>query len=199
MLDARDSAAGVAAAHEWWKDSVSGPLTTSSVGRWRREMSADAQRFAELHLAGFLREHGYHGARDAKGELAVVPGADGVGPGNEQLLVELARRDTVVLRPAPSNAADLFRLPHGVFLGVRGQLDPGRGQPWARRVVGSVGLVGALILRRLQRRPVMWVRRATLRERQPRDAVEVFVAVVLRSLARQVSLEDVWEEWPIRV
>ena len=48
MLDSRDTAANVAAEHEWWKESVSGPLNTASVGRWRTDMSADARRFAGL-------------------------------------------------------------------------------------------------------------------------------------------------------
>ena len=85
MLDSRGTAANVAADHEWWKESVAGPLTTASVGRWQREMSADAQRFAALHLCGFLREHGYEGAEEPRREVAVVPVADGVGPGQRAI------------------------------------------------------------------------------------------------------------------
>jgi hypothetical protein len=192
MLEGRSSAAeGVAAAHEWWKESVAGPLTTGSVGRWRRDMAADVQRFAELHLAGFLRQHGYEGARDPAGEIAVVPVADGVGPANESLLLELARRDTVVERPAPARSGELHRQPVIVFLGVRGQLDPGRDLPPASRAIGAVMLVAGLLVRRLQRRPMLWVRNATLRERRSRDPVEVVVVAGLRALARQVSLEAV--------
>ena len=189
MLDSRDSAAGVAADHEWWKAQVSGPLKTTSVGRWRREMSADAQRFAALHLAGFLRQHGYEGARDAQSEVAVVPVADAVGPNNERLLLELARRATVVVRPSPSAPFQLLAQDDVVFLGLRGQLDPCRGQPTVRRVI-SAGLIGAaLLVRRLQRRPVLWVRRATLRTRRPRDSVELVLVALLRLLARQGELE----------
>jgi hypothetical protein len=189
MLESRSSAAGgVAAAHEWWKESVSGPLTTASVGRWRREMSGDAQRFAELHLSGFMREHGYEGAREPRHELAVVPVADAVGPSNEPLLVELARQDTTVVRPAPARPGELHREPVIVFLGVRGQLDPGRGLPPARRLGGALMLVAELLVRRLQGRPARWVRRATLRERRPRDPLEMLVVLALRSLARQVDL-----------
>ena len=139
MLDTRATAASVAADHEWWKGSVAGPLTTTSVGRWRREMSADVQRFAGLHLASFLREHGYEGAVEPRREVAVVPVADGVGPANERLLLELARRDAVVARPAPKTPAELHRRPALVFLGVRGQLDPCREQGAARRVVSLGG------------------------------------------------------------
>lgn len=192
MLEARSAAAGaVAGAHEWWKESVSGPLTTSSVGRWRREMSPDVQRFAELHLAGFLREHGYEGAREPAREIAVVPVADGVGPSNESLLLDLARRDTVVVRPAPARPGELHRQPVIVFLGVRGQLDPGRDLAPARRAIGVLMLVAGLLVRRLQRRPMLWVRRATLRDRQPRHPAEVLVVAALRLLARQVSLAEV--------
>jgi hypothetical protein len=192
MLEGRSSAAeGVAAAHEWWKESVGGPLTTSSVGRWRREMPTDVQRFAELHLAGFLRQHGFEGARDPAREIAVVPVADGVGPSNESLLIELARRDTVVVRPAPAHSGELHRQRVIVFLGVRGQLDSGRDLPPARRAIGAVMLVAGLLVRRLQRRPMLWVRSATLRERRTRDPLEVMVVAALRVLARQVSLDAV--------
>jgi sulfotransferase family protein len=196
MLDARASAAGVVGAHEWWKESVSGPLTTTSVGRWRREMSADAQRFAALHLAGFIREHGYEDARDAMGELAVVPVADAVGPSNERLLVELARRDRVVARPAPTSPLELASQDDVVFLGVRGQLDPGRGRPPAGHILGAILLAGGLLWRRLRGRPVSWVRQATLRDREPRHPLELLVAGSLRLLAREVSLEQAWREHP---
>jgi hypothetical protein len=196
MLDGRAAAAAVAAEHEWWKAAVSGPLTTASVGRWRREMSADAQRFAGLHLAGFLREHGYEGARDAEHEVAIVPVADGVGPTNERLLLELARRSTVVLRPGPTTLRALHSQPELVFLGVRGQLDPSRGQPFVRRVVSTVGIGSGLVVRRLQRRPILWVRRATLHPRRPRDPLEVGLVVLLRLLALEVQPEEVWLRVP---
>jgi hypothetical protein len=198
MLDARGSASEVAAAHEWWKASVTGPITTASVGRWRGSMSADAQRFAELHLAGFLRAHGYDGARDATRELALVPVGDSVGPGNESLLIELARRDTVVVRPSPASPFELHRQPTIVFLGVRGQLDPGHGRPAGRRLAGVAMLVGGLLVRRIGGRPMLWVRRATLRDRRPRDPLELLLVAALRLLARQVPIEAVWRDLPTR-
>ena len=199
MLDTRGTAGSVAADHEWWKGSVAGPLTTASVERWRREMSADVQRFAGLHLASFIREHGYEGAQEPEREVAVVPVGDAVGPANERLLLELARRAAVVMRPAPITPAELYRHPALLFLGVRGQLDPSRGQAAARRVISVATLAGGLVVRRLQGRPVRWVRQATLRSRQPRDAAEVMVVLLLRFLARQVSLDEACTDLPPRV
>jgi hypothetical protein len=199
MLDTRGTAASVAADHEWWKGSVAGPLTTASVGRWRREMSADVQRFAGLHLASFIREHGYEGAVEPEREVAVVPVGDAVGPASERLLLELARRGAVVARPAPTTPSELYRQPALLFLGVRGQLDPSRGQGAARRVISVVALAGGLVVRRLQGEPVRWVRQGTLRPRLPRDAAEVLVVLLLRVLARQVSLDEAWTDLPPRV
>ncbi len=190
MLDARGTAGVVAAQHEWWKESVAGPLNSRSVGRWQRQMSTDARRFAALHLAGYLREHDYDGAAEPKGEVAVLPGADAVGPKNEALLLELARRDLVVARPAPDTPSAQHRQRHLLFLGVKGQLDPTRGQPVTRRVLGA-GMLGlGLVVRRLQGRPVLWVRRATLREPRLKDPAERLLALLLRLLARDVPLED---------
>jgi hypothetical protein len=190
MLDARTSAANVAAEHEWWKRSVAGPLTTASVGRWRREMSEDASRFASLHLAGFLREHGYEGAADPEWVVGVVPVADAVGPSNERLLLELARRGAVVARPSPAAPGELHRRPHLLFLGVRGQLDPCRDGGAGPRVISLAALAGGLLVRRLQGRAIAWVRQATLRSRRPRDPVEVLVALLLRLLSRQLTVEE---------
>jgi hypothetical protein len=191
MLDARRSAAGVAAEHEWWKRSVAGPLHTGSVGRWRGEMSADARRFASLHLAGFLREHGYEGAMDPGGEVAVLPGGDAVGPNNEGLLLELARRGLVVARPVPLTPLAQHRQPRLVFVGVKGQLDPTRGQPALRRVMGGGLLAIGLVVRRLRGRPVLWVRRATLRPRRDRDPLERLLAPLLRLFAQDVGMQEV--------
>jgi hypothetical protein len=193
MLDARAKAANVAAEHEWWKASVSGPLQTSSIGRWHDEMSADARRFAALHLAEFLRQHDYEGAEEARGHVALLPGADAVGPRNESLLLELARRGSVVVRPAPATPMAQHRQRALVFLGARGQLDPTRGQRLARRIIGTAMLGMGLLARRVQGRPVLWVRRGTLRQRRRRDPAEQLLALVLRVLTRQVKLEDVPE------
>jgi hypothetical protein len=119
-----------------------------------------------------------------------------VGPANERLLLELARRGAVVARPAPRTPPELHRQSALFFLGVRGQLDPCRGQGAGRRVISVATLAGGLVVRRLQGRPVRWVRRATLRPRQPRDAAEILVALLLRALARQVPLEEAWTDAP---
>jgi hypothetical protein len=194
MLESRETAANVAAEHEWWKESVAGPLTSSSIGRWRESMSTDAKRFAALHLADFLRTYGYEGARDARGEVAVVPTGAFVGPGNEVLLLSLARRDLVVRRPSPCGPLQLHRFHAAgrlVFLGKRGQLDPGRGRPIVRRVP-STGLIAVgLVLQRLQRRPFLWLRRQTLRPRRPGDPSEWLLASAFRLLAREVEIVDV--------
>lgn len=191
MLDAREQAGNVAAEHEWWKASVSGPLQTGSVGRWHEEMSADACRFAALHLADFLREHGYDGALEAEAEVAIVPGADAVGPKNERLLLELARRGIVVVRPAPIVPLAQHRQKALVFLGVSGQLEPARGQSALQRVFAMALLGSGLGIRRVSGRPILWVRRATLRRRRTRDPIERLLVLLLRLAAREVDLDSV--------
>ena len=191
MLDRRASAERVVAEHEWWKRPVAGPLETSRTGRWMREMEPDVQRFASLHLAAHLRRHRYEGARQPAGRVTIVPVADAVGPRNEQLLLDLARQDTVVRRPAPRDPSALRRQRRLVFLGTRGQLDPSAGRPALHRVRSAVALAALLALRRVRGRPVLWVRRATLRARRTSDPGELNLAAWLRLLARQVALEDV--------
>jgi hypothetical protein len=56
-------------------------------------------------------------------------------------------------------------------------------------------LAAGLFGRRLQRRPMLWVRRATLRPRRPGDPLETLLALQLRLLARQVSPEEVWQRF----
>jgi hypothetical protein len=161
------------------------------VGRWRDEMSANTRRFAALHLADYLREHGYEGAQDAAGEVALLPIGDAVGPNNELLLLDLARRGLVVVRPAPATPMAQHQNAHLVFVGVKGQLDPTRGQPALRRLVGQ-GMLGlGLLGRRLQGRPILWLRQATLWPRRPRDPGEHVLPLLLRPLAREVTMTDI--------
>lgn len=193
MLDSRESAADVAAEHEWWKSAVAGPLNTASVGKWRREMSADARRLAGLHLAGFLREHGYEGAEEPRRSVAVVPVGAGVGPSNELLLLELARRGMVVERPAPTGMSALHEAQSGgrlLYLGTKGQLDPSRGQGTLRRLQAAAYTAVGLKLRWLQRKPIPWLRRNTLRPKRPRDPGERVIAPFFRAFAREVSIEE---------
>ncbi|MEX1295608.1 MAG: sulfotransferase [Candidatus Limnocylindrales bacterium] len=193
MLDSRKTAAGVAAEHEWWKASVSGPLDTANIGKWREQMSADARRFADLHLASYLREHGYEGAVEPRRSVAVVPVGAAVGPSNERLLLDLARRGIVVERPAPTGVNALRRA-HAegrlLCLGTKGQLDPSRGQGVRARTFTVLAAVIGLPLRRLQGRPVLWLRRHTLRQKRPTDPVERIVSPLFRLLAREVSIEE---------
>ena len=194
MLDSRDSGTKVAAEHEWWKASVSGPLNTASVGRWEREMSADAKHFAALHLAGYLRQHGYQGALQPRRAVAVVPVGAAVGPQNESLLLELARREMVVQRPSPTDMDVLDRAQSEgrlVYLGTKGQLDPSRGEGMHRRLLAVVASFLGLSIRRLQRKPILWVRRNTLRPKRTRDPVERIIAPLFRLLAREVPLAEV--------
>ena len=126
MLDPRPAASAVAGEHEWWKEGVTGPLDASRVGRWRREMPAAERRFAGVHLAGYLREHGYAEARTAEGSVAVVPVGTAVGPANDGVLLDLAHRYMEVVRPTPTDVATIDSADEVVFVGVRGQLDPFR-------------------------------------------------------------------------
>jgi hypothetical protein len=151
-------------------------------------MSADARRFAALHLAAYLREHGYEGALDADAEVAILPGADAVGPNNEAILLELARRRIAVARPAPATPTLQHRQEHLVFLGARGQLEPARGRSALRRAVAMIMLGSGLAIRRLRGRPVLWIRRTTLRTRRDGDPAERMLAILLRVFARQTDL-----------
>ena len=194
MLDSRQTAAGVAADHEWWKESVSGPLDTSSVGRWRTEMSADARRFAGLHLADYLRRHDYEGAEDPRGQVALVPVGAAVGPTTEILLLELARRGLVVQRPSPRSRRRLHEAQGQrrlVYVGTKGQLDPGRGAAVLPRVAAAGVTAAGLVVRRVQGRPILWLRRNTPRPKRTRDPVERVLAPLFRAFAREVSMEQV--------
>ena len=190
MLESRETAGAVAADHEWWKESVAGPLQTTRIGRWKQEMDPVVQRFAALHLSDHLRDRGYEGARQPAAELAIVPVADAVGPRNERLLLALAEHDMVVVRPSPVTPMQLHRRPQLVFLGARGQLDPSRGRPPHLRVI-STGMLGAgLLVRRLQQRPILWLRRVTLRPRRGRDPGEWLLAIMLRLFARRIGPDE---------
>lgn len=186
MLEPGAAAADVAAEHEWWKRSVAAPLDRSRVGTWRTAMPPEVQRFASLHLAGYLEEHGYAEARRARGRVAIVPVADAVGARHDDLFLGLAARDLVVERPAPTSPAQLGRQPDLVFMGVRGQLDPFREAGPLRRTLAVPALAAQLALRRARRRPAIWIARSTSRDRRPADAGELLVAGLLRVLARRL-------------
>jgi hypothetical protein len=190
MVEDRSAATGVAAAHEWWKGDATGPLDRSRSGRWTGEMPAEVQHYAALNLGSMLEEHGYGQAAPAARKLAIVPAGDALNARYDAVLLQLAAADVAVRRPIPSTIEELHLQEPLVFFGVVGQLDPNRGQPATRRVrdIARLGLL--LLTRRVQGRPVVWVRRLSLVRRHPRDGGEQFIARMLQLLARSVEAED---------
>ena len=195
MLASRGVTGAVAAEHEWWKASVSGPLDRSRIGRWKEDMPPEVQRFAAVHLARYLDEHDYEGASRPSERVAIVPAADQIGAKHERLLVELAAHGAAVIRPAPRHLSDLRRQRRLVYFGLKGQLDPSRNWPKRRRLASLGGLTLLALERRVRRRPLLWVRRNTLRSRRATDPFERLTALVLRFLARRTETLDV----PVRV
>ncbi len=191
MLDGQASAGQVTAQHEWWKASVRGGLDTSRVGRWRTQMRPDIQRFAALHLARFIAEHGYEDGRKPQRRVALVPIGGAVTERSEALLLHLAERDMVTVRPSPRRAREIMSHQDVVFCGVRGQLDPLRNGGRAERALEVARLASPLLFRRLRGRPVLWVRRRSRRERRPTDPCEIAIAAQLRLFARTVEPEAV--------
>jgi len=190
MLDDRSGATGVAAAHEWWKGDATGPLDRSRSGRWADEMPATVQHYAALNLGPMLQEHGYAEAVPAKRQLAVVPAGDALNAKYDDVLLELAAADVAIKRPIPSTIEELHLQQPLVFFGVVGQLDPDRRRPASRRVVDIARLGLLLLTRRMQGRPVIWVRRLSLIRRHPNDAGERFIARMLQVLATPAEAED---------
>lgn len=190
MLEDRSGATGVAAAHEWWKGDATGPLDPSRSGRWADEMPAAVQHYAALNLGPLLEEHGYGQAVRAKRALAIVPAGDALNARYDDVLLELAAADVAIRRPIPASLEELHLQEPLVFFGVVGQLDPHRDRPAGRRVVDIARLGLLLLTRRLQGRPVVWVRRLSLIRRHPRDGGERFVARLLQVLATKLEAED---------
>jgi nitrous oxide reductase len=152
-------------------------------------MPAPERRFAGVHLAAFLREHGYEDVRTAEGTVALVPVGAAVGAGNDGILLELARRYLEVIRPTPADVASIDAADEIAFVGVRGQLDPFRGMTGSGHVGGLVRLAGVLIRRRLRRVPVSWYPVATTWPRLPRSPAELWTLLLLRALGRRTPIE----------
>jgi hypothetical protein len=123
----------------------------------------------------------------------LVPTGAEVGPTNEVLLLELARRGMVVQRPVPADMNALHAAQGDgrlLYLGTRGQLDPSRGQAVPRRVLAASFTALGLALRRVTGKPFLWLRCNTLRPKRPRDPIERLLAPLYRALAREVTLAD---------
>jgi hypothetical protein len=190
MLEDRSGATGVAAAHEWWKGDATGPLDRSRSGRWADEMPTRVQHYAALNLGPMLEEHGYAEAVPPKRRLAIVPAGDALNARYDEVLLALADADVALRRPIPSAIEELHLQEPLVFFGVVGQLDPDRDRPVEWRVVDIVRLGLLLLTRRLQGRPVVWVRRLSLIRRHPNDGGERIIARMLQVLATSAEAED---------
>ena len=77
-----------------------------------------------------------------------------------------------------------------MFFGVVGQLDPDRNRSAAERVIDITRLGLLLLTRRVQGRPVVWVRRLSLIRRHPNDGGERFMARMLQVLTVSAEAED---------
>ena len=190
MLEDRSGATGVAAKHEWWKGDATGPLDRSRSGRWTDEMPPAVQHYAALNLGPMLVEHGYGEAVPPKRALAIVPAGDALNAKYDDVLLELSAADVAVRRPIPATIEELHLQEPLVFFGVVGQLDPDRARAASRRVIDIARLGLLLLTRRLQRRPVVWVRRLSLIRRHPNDGGERFIARLLQVLAAPAEAED---------
>ena len=190
MLDDRSGATGVAAAHEWWKGDATGPLDRSRSGRWVDEMLPEVQRYAALNMGDLLEEHGYGTGLPPARRLAIVPAGDALNARYDDVLLCLSAAGVAVRRPVPSTIEQLHLQEPLVFFGVVGQLDPDRARPTAERVLAIARLALLLLTRRLQGRPVVWVRRLTLIRRHPRDGGERAIARLLQVLAVSRDADD---------
>ena len=190
MLDDRSGATGVAAAHEWWKGDATGPIDRSRSGRWADEMPPEVQRYAALNMGDLLEEHGYGAALPAARKLAIVPAGDALNARYDDVLLRLSAAGVAIRRPVPATIEQLHLQEPLVFFGVVGQLDPDRARPAGQRVLAIARLGLLLLTRRLQGRPVVWVRRLTLIRRHPRDGGERVVARLLQVLAVQLEADD---------
>ena len=190
MLDDRSGATGVAAAHEWWKGDATGPLDRSRSGRWAEEMPERVQHYAALNLGPMLEDHGYGEAVRTARRLAIVPAGDALNAKYDEVLLRLADADVAVRRPIPRTLDELHLQEPLVYFGVVGQLDTDRARPAGERVLDLVRTGWLLLTRRLQGRPVVWVRRLSLIPRHPNDAGERVLARMLQVLARSAEAEE---------
>ncbi|MFV2064486.1 MAG: sulfotransferase [Chloroflexota bacterium] len=190
MVDGRSGATGVAAGHEWWKGDATGPLDRSRSGRWVTEMPADAQHYVALNMGDLLAEHGYGESVPPARRLAIVPAGDAISARYDEVLLRLASGGVAIRRPIPRSIDELHLQEPLVFFGIVGQLDPDRSRPAVERVANIARLALLLLTRRVQGRPVIWVRRKSLIRRHRRDGGERFIARMLQLLAVPSEAED---------
>jgi hypothetical protein len=122
--------------------------------------------------------------------LAIVPAGDALNARYDRVLLRLASADVAVRRPIPSTLDELHLQEPLVFFGVVGQLDPGRQRSASQRVIDIARLTLLLLTRRIQGRPVVWVRRLSLIRRHPHDAGERVIARLLQVFASSAEAED---------
>jgi hypothetical protein len=191
MIERRGVTGDMAAAHEWWKGDVGGPLDRTRAERWRIEMPADVQAFAALHDRRQIRAHGYPGARAPRYRVAILPMGDRLAAQQEWLLLGLAAIGGDVIDPVPTQVPRLVRADRMLFWGLPGQLGVEVGSGVLERATAWVALGGALALARLRRRPAVWVPRTTTWPRRRLDPGERMAARLLRRLGRRSSLQRV--------
>ena len=190
MIEGREASGGVAAEHVWWKGDVTGPLDPSRSGGWTERMPERIQHYAALNLGEMLEEHGYGTAAEPARRLTVVPAGDAISARYDEVLLDLADVDVAIRRPIPTRASALADADPIVFFGVVGQLDLDRDRPARARAVDIARLAGLLLARRLQGRPVFWVRRLSLIRRHREDGGERAIARLLQVLTRAAEAED---------
>jgi hypothetical protein len=186
MVERRDSAAAIAAPHEWWKAKAAEPIDRSRAGAWRTEMPAEVQRFANLQLRDVLRAHGYPDAEEPARQVAIVPLTDRFPVNHDQLLLALAAKGTSVMDPFPRTPAELAAADDLVLWGVPGQIPVDLGRTAGERTLGLVAFAGLLVRRRLAGRPAIWVRRKTPWPERPDLPVQAVASRLLKVLARTV-------------
>jgi len=153
-------------------------------------MPPQVQHYAALNLGDLLEEHGYGRAVPAARKLAIVPAGDALNAKYDPVLLQLAAADVAVRRPIPRTIDELHLQEPLVFFGVVGQLEPDRDRPAGRRVLDIARLGLLLLTRRVQGRPVVWVRRLSLIRRHPNDGGERFIARLLQLLTISMEAED---------
>jgi hypothetical protein len=190
MIEGREASGSVAAEHEWWKGDVTGPLDPTRSGGWTKHMPPRVQHYAALNLGQMIEEHGYGQAATPALRLSVVPAGDAISARYDDVLLRLADDGVAIRRPVPLCARELNASEPVVFFGVVGQLDLDRDRTARARVIEIARLGLLLLVRRLQGRPVFWVRRLSLIRRHKSDGGERFMARLLQVLTRPAEAED---------